>query len=59
MIQERRYRTEPKGCFPAKPKHLKHKGPGTAKSYFDRPGSGLLTAAEITRRRGGNPKGSY
>jgi len=36
-----------------------HNGPGTAKSYFDRPGSGLLTKEEITRRRGGNPKGAY
>jgi hypothetical protein len=50
---------KPRGCFPAKPRHLKHKGPGTAKSYSDRPGSGLLTRDEITRRRGGNPKGAY
>lgn len=58
-----------------KPKHLKNKGPGTAKFYskerhlvrrngkvhlgIARPGSGLLTEAEITRRRGGNPKGAY
>lgn len=46
-------------CFPAKPRHLKHKGPGNAKSYLGRPGSGLLTAAEIERKRGGNPKGAY
>lgn len=37
----------------------KHKGPGTAKSYHDRSGSGLLTRDEIVRRRGGNPKGAY
>lgn len=38
-------------CFPAKPRHLKHKGPGNAKSYLDRPGSGLLTRKEIERKR--------
>ncbi|PKN07915.1 MAG: hypothetical protein CVU73_10980 [Deltaproteobacteria bacterium HGW-Deltaproteobacteria-8] len=37
----------------------KHNGPGTAKSYHNRPGSGLLTREEIDRRRGGNPKGGY
>lgn len=37
-------------CFPAKPRHLKHKGPGTAKSYFDRPGSGLLNREQTARR---------
>ncbi len=43
---------KPRGCFPAKPRHLRHKGPGTAKSYFNRPGSGLLTREEISRRAG-------
>lgn len=38
---------------------VKHSGPGAAKSYFNRPGSGLLTKEEIARRRGGNPKGAY
>lgn len=46
-------------CFPKKPRHLKNKGPGHAKSYFDRPGSGLLTEAMILARRNGNPKGAY
>jgi len=46
-------------CFPKRPSHLRHTGSGTAKSYFERPSSGLLTREEIARRRGGNPKGSY
>ena len=46
-------------CFPKSPRHLKHKGSGNAKSYLDRPGSGLLTREEIERRRCGNPKGAY
>lgn len=58
IIQTLRARS-PRGRFPGKPRHLKHDGPGTAKSYFDRPGSGLLTREEIERGRGGNPKGSY
>jgi len=37
----------------------KNTGHGTAKSYHNRPGSGLLTREEIDRRRGGNPKGGY
>lgn len=49
----------PHGCFPKRARHLKHKGPGNAKSYFNRPGSGLLTREEIERRRGVNPKGAY
>lgn len=50
---------QPSGCFPKKPRHLKNKGPGNAKLYSNRPGSGLLTREEIDRRRGGNPKGAY
>lgn len=38
---------------------VQRSGPGNAKSYFDRPGSGLLTRKEIESRRGGNPKGAY
>lgn len=45
--------------FSVRPTKERHSGPGNAKSYFDRPGSGLLTSAEIERRRGGNPKGAY
>lgn len=37
----------------------RNSGPGTSKSYFNRPGSGLLSRQEIDRRRGGNPRGSY
>ena len=68
MIQPGSYRTTRhkefketlrRPCLPEKPRHLKNTGPGTAKSYFDHPGSGLLTRDEITRRRGGNPKGGY
>ena len=37
----------------------KNSGPGTSRSYFNRPGSGLLSWQEIDRRRGGNKRGSY
>lgn len=37
----------------------KGSGPGTSKSYFNRPGSGLLSWQEIDRRRGWDPRGSY
>jgi len=45
--------------YSAMPTRTRHNGPGTAKSYLERPGSGLLTREEIKRRRGGNSKGSY
>lgn len=41
---------EPRGCFPKRPRHLKHKGEGVACSYFLRPGSGLLTREQTARR---------
>ena len=50
------------GLLPLRKGSKRHRGhtvPGTAKSYFDRPGSGLLTREEIDRRRRGNPKGAY